>query len=127
MQNGFVELCLKSRRQYLFVLKRLSELADRAELVVSCDEMPDAFAETLTPVVLERKMVTAWTGTVSAGAPGVMFVLHAGPFLWQTFRNLDSFAELENRDVAFYDRDGRLLLWTVGHECLAYIKRGLAI
>ena len=47
MQNGFVGLCLKSRRQYLFVLKRLSELADRAELVVSCDEMPDAFAEPL--------------------------------------------------------------------------------
>lgn len=47
-----------------------------------------------------------------------MFVLQADLFLLRTLRNLGCYTELENRDIAFYDRDGRLLLWTVGHEGL---------
>ena len=66
--------------------------------------------------------MTVWTGTVSRDV-SLLFVLRPDPVIFREFMTYSGFSDWGNRDIAFLDAKGELLLWTTGHESLVNVRK----
>lgn len=139
--RGMVRVFLTGREQHLAHLRCLKRRAKWIDIVIDFGgDRDDPLIVRLAPYLGEEKQVNRWPGTLSRGKRAVRYRYPCNEAVITELKSCEAFfitdpaqtdrmiaTDFGMKDIAFYDRDEKLLFYTTTHEGLAYIRKDLRI